>query len=145
MTANPYGGHVAERVLGADPVELVVMLYEELLHSVEEARRQLAAGDAHARARAVSHALGILAELVESVDARAGGELAGNLLRLYAFLIERLQQGNFEQRDEPLAECERVILPLVEAWRTVCRDRWSSPPAVDPAALQNAPAVSVCG
>ena len=145
MTANPYGSHVAERVLGADPVELVLMLYEELLRSVEEARRQLAAGNAHERARAVSRALEILTELVESLDARAGGELAGNLLRLYAFLIERLQQGNFEQRDEPLADCERVILPLLEAWRTVCRDRWSGLPAVDPAAVQSAPAVSICG
>lgn len=146
MTSNPYGGHVAERVHGADPVELVVMLYEELLASIGDARQHLAAGSPHERARAVSRALGIVGELAQSLNPAADTELAGRLLALYSFLIERLQQGNFEQRDQPLAECERIVRTLLEGWRGVAAQRYAAAAVLNPAPLApDMPTISVCG
>ena len=147
MTVTPYGGHAAERVLGADPLELVVILYEELLSAIQEARRRVAAGQRLERARSVSRALEILAELAQSVNPQASPELAGRLLSLYSFLTERLQQGNFEQREQPLAECEQIVRTLLEGWRGAVRQRYDAPlPEVGAGALAGElPAINVFG
>lgn len=146
MTANPYGGHQAERVLGADPLELVVILYEELLGSVLAARRELAAGRPLERARAVTRAMEIITELAQAVRPAAHVALAERLLALYAFLIDRLQQANFQQRDQPLAECELIVRTLLEAWRTASTARFDSPAPTHAHALASQPApISICG
>ncbi len=144
MTLNPYRDHLAERVLGADPVDLIVLMYEELVKSVGEARRHLAAGSPRERANAVSRAMAILAELVQAVDAKADPALAENLLRLYGFMIERLQAAHAAQQDVPLSECERVARTLLEGWRGI-RTAQPEETAPLPAAVFEAPAVSALG
>lgn len=146
MTGNPYGGHVAERVLGADPVELIVILHEELLSAVGEARRLLAAGDVAGRARAVSRGFAILAELAQSLRPEACPELAQRLLALYDFLFDRLRLGNYEQRDQPLAEAEQVVRTLLDGWRAAARPMAGPAPMIDPAALPaEAQPLRLCG
>ncbi|MEJ5369044.1 MAG: flagellar export chaperone FliS [Bryobacteraceae bacterium] len=144
MTPNPYRDHLAERVLGADPVDLIVLLYEELVKSVGDARRQLAAGEPRERAQSVSRAMAILAELVQAVDAKADPGLAENLLRLYGFMLERLQAGHATQQDLPFAECERVARTLLEGWRGI-RVSQVEGAAPLPDALVDTPAVSALG
>lgn len=148
MTANPYRDHLAERVLGADPLDLIVLLYEELLQEITAARRCLAAGDAFGRARAVSRATEIVTELVQAVDSRADAALSDNLLRLYAFLIENLQSGHATQTDAPLAHCERVAQTLLEAWQGIQTSSRASSEEPMPAATSHAqprPALSITG
>lgn len=144
MTLNPYLDHMAERVLGADPVDLIVLMYEELVKSVGEARRHLAAGEPHERARAVSRAMAVIAELVQAVDAKADPALAENLLRLYAFMIDRLQAAHAAQQELPLSECERVARTLLEGWRGIRSSQLEHAPPLPTAAL-GAPATSALG
>ncbi len=144
MTLNPYRDHLAERVLGADPVDLIVLMYEELVKSVGEARRHLAAGEPRERAAAVSRAMAILTELVQAVDAKADASLAENLLRLYGFMFDRLQAGHATQQDQPFSECERVARTLLEGWRGI-RAAQLEPAAPLPGALLEAPAISALG
>lgn len=116
ISNNPYGNHVEESVNSAHPVELVALLFESMRESIREARKALADGDISSRSRALSNSLEILAELAGSVDRQKGGELAIQLVSLYAFLAERIQQGNFLQSDAPLAEADKVLQPIAEAW-----------------------------
>ena len=113
---NPYGNHIEESVNSAHPVELVALLFESMRESIREARKALADGDIPKRSRALSNCLEILAELASSVDRQQGGALATRLVSLYAFAAERIQQGNFLQSDTPLAEADKVLQPIAEAW-----------------------------
>lgn len=142
MTGNPYRDHMAERVLGADPVELIVVLYEELVRSIGEARRHLAGGRAGERARAVSRAMEIVGELARAVDAGADAGLAGRLCQLYGFMLERLQAGHGQQVDRPFEEAERVALVLLEGWRGIRAAQVHGAPGQGHV---EAPAVSVAG
>jgi len=116
MHYDPYRDHMREAVLSADPIELVVMLYTGLRDSILRARRCLQQGDIRGRSDAVSNGLEILAELSATLDRDKGGELATNLAALYSFAAAKLQDGNFQQIDAPLADAERVIVTLLEAW-----------------------------
>lgn len=146
MTGNPYHDHLEERILGSDAMELVVLLYQELVASIRRARRCVASHDIHGRSAAVSKALEILGELAASVERGAGGELGTNLLRLYSFLASRLQEGNFLQADGPFQECEQVASTLLDGWTVIARQ----PAGARPAALSGQEGgvlrcFSVCG
>ncbi len=111
--------YLTERVLSADPLELVGLLYGGAIESVERARAGLAGGDIAARARAVSKAVEILSQLAWSLDHRPAPELSGRLAALYDYMQRRLLEGNFRQRDEPLAEVLGLLRTLGAAWQSV--------------------------
>jgi flagellar protein FliS len=114
---NPYANHLEERAYAASALELVCMLYDALMQSVDEARLCLAREDRAGRAAAISRAQLVLGELSAVLDMERGGEIARRLKPLYAYLIDRLNEANCRQSPEPLAEVKRLVAPLAEAWR----------------------------
>src|SRR5579862_2096662 len=96
--------YLESRVLSADPVELITILYEGALGAIDQARRHLAHGDIRARATAITKAVAILGELSGTLNYTAGGELSQNLAKLYDYMQRRLLEANFQQVDEPMAE-----------------------------------------
>lgn len=142
MTGNPYRDHLAERVLGADPVELVILLYEELARSIGEARRALAAADPRLRARAISRAMEIVGELARSVNPAADPQLASRLSQLYSFLLDQLHSAHAQQLDAPLANAEHVARTLLDAWQSLRAAQLHSPIPSQPS---ETPAVSLAG
>jgi flagellar protein FliS len=120
MARNPYAEHRSEEVLAAEPLELIVMLCRAAVDAVRESRRCLASGLILERSRQVSRAQEIVLELSASLNDAAAPELSRNLRQLYAFVIARLQDGNFRQADAPLAEAESILNTLFTAWSGCC-------------------------
>lgn len=111
--------YLESRILSADPIELIQILYEHAILAVVDARRQLAAGDIAARSKAVSQCIAILGELDASLNHQAGGPLSQELARLYEYMQVQLTLGNFEQKDEPFASVETVLRTLADGWKSV--------------------------
>ncbi len=111
--------YLETRILSADPVELVSILYEYATISVQDARQSLAAGDVPGRARAVTKAIAIVGELEGSLNCEQGGEIAANLGRLYPYMRSRLTHANITQKDEPLAEVEALLKTLGDGWKEI--------------------------
>jgi flagellar protein FliS len=106
-------------VLNADPVRLVSILYRAAVDAVRAARRHVAAGAIRERSRQITKANSILHELLRSLDREKGGEIAHSLNDLYAYMSTRLIEANARQIDEPLADVERLLTTLLEAWSEV--------------------------
>jgi flagellar protein FliS len=128
MWQNAHDAYLEERILSADPVELVHLLYEASITAVGDARRHLAAGDIRARARSISKACEILAELTSSLDHEQGGEISRRLAQLYGYMHRRLLEANFQQSDNPLAEVAGLLATLAEGWEAV---RWKTKPEAE--------------
>jgi len=107
------------RVLTADPMELIRMLYEHALRLVEDARFSLAHGDIAARSKSISRTIAILSELDGALDHEVGGSISRNLAELYHYMRQRLLTANFNQEDAPLAEVETLLKTLGEAWKGI--------------------------
>lgn len=101
------------------PLELVVMLYDGALRFIGQAREAIVRRDIPARHQAVSRALAIISELQSTLDMKAGGDIAPELDRLYAYVAERLTRASIDQDPGPLDEAIRVLTPLREAWATI--------------------------
>lgn len=128
--SNQYKNYFDEEVLTASPLKSVHLLYRGALDSVASARRHLKLRDIRARSRAIGKAMGIVTELSLSLNLQAGGELSRNLAELYGYIESLLIKANREQCDPPLAEAERLLGVLAEAWETCAQ------PAAVPAGRQ---------
>ena len=104
------------QVLGATRVELVRMLYRSALEATAQARRHLKNGQIRERARHITKTWEILAELIRTLDHMQGGELSRALGELYVYMQNRLIEANSAQSDEPLADVEKILTTLAEAW-----------------------------
>ena len=118
MPTNRYQDHLEDEILTADPVHLIQLLYRGALDSITSARRYLKLGDIRARSRAISKAMAIVTELSLSLNHPAGGDVSKNLDELYGYSQKLLIQANAEQSDPPLAEVERLLSTLMEAWQS---------------------------
>jgi flagellar protein FliS len=112
----PRDAYLESRVLGADPVELIHILYEHTLEQVKSARAALAAGDIAGRAQAVTKALAALGELEGSLDHNAGGSISGRLAMLYQYMRKRLVEGSVKREDKALAEVEALLRTAVQPY-----------------------------
>jgi flagellar protein FliS len=126
--------YLESRILSADPVELVAILYEHAILYTGHARECLAKRDIAGRSEKIARVIGIIGELDSSLNHSAGGEISANLARLYQYIRQRLVMANLQQQDEPLAEVERLLGTISEAWTGVARGN-DSPAPVSASAL----------
>ena len=127
--------YLETRVLSADPLELICLLYQHAIEAVRDARVHMASGEIAPRSQAITKAIGILGELNLSLDHGAGGAISSNLEQLYNYMTVRLTEANMRKQEAPLTEVESLLSTLAEAWKeTRARQSESSqPPANLPA------------
>jgi len=116
MWPNAHDAYLESRILSADPIELVNLLYQACTAAVRQAREHLASGDIAARSRSITKASEIVIELTTSLDHERGGEISQRLAQLYDYILRRLTEANFQQADAPLAEVLGLLSTLSEAW-----------------------------
>ncbi|HTS62273.1 MAG TPA: flagellar export chaperone FliS [Candidatus Acidoferrales bacterium] len=119
MWNNGHDAYLESRILAADPVELVTLLYQACRQAVRDAREHLAAGRIGDRSRAITRAHEVLTELSGSLDHERGGEISRRLAELYDYMQRRLLDANMRQNDEPLVEVLGLLNTLAEAWESV--------------------------
>jgi len=111
--------YLESRILAADPVELIQILYEHALIEVRNARAYQQEGNIAGRAKAVTKALAILGELEGSLNHKAGGSLSQNLARLYQYMRGRLLEASIRQQTAPLDEVESLLTTLDQGWSAI--------------------------
>jgi flagellar protein FliS len=128
--------YLENRILSAEPLELVNLLYEHAIANIENAIEALRSGDIAARSKAITKTVAIIGELDSSLNHEVGGEFSRNLARLYQYIRERLTAANLRQEEAPLNECRSLLATVGEAWATIARS--AAPPATAHAEPQQA-------
>ena len=146
MSSNAQDAYLETKIMSADPVELIGLLYQTGVSAVQEARRHLASGAIMERSKAITKATGVLSQLTVSLDHERGGELSRRLARLYEYMLRSLCEAHYQQRDEPLAEVLSLLATLAEGWegvRTAVKPATRPEPAAgrwNPGAMEDASA-----
>lgn len=111
---------VETRLAGADPHQLVAMLFDGYQEAVAQARGALQSGNLEAKGMAIGRAVRIVEEgLRAGLDRSTGGTLARQLDELYGYLTLRLTTANLRNDDAALQECQRLMQPLQQAWTAI--------------------------
>jgi len=117
-----YGEHyVADRALTASPLELIRMLYEGAISSIDLARQKLRSGEILERGQAVTKSVEIIRELQIALRSGPQSEMATNLSELYGYMQHRLLEAHVQKSDDALAEVLRLTQCLYDGWLGVMR------------------------
>ncbi len=100
----------------ANPLQLVVMLYEGAIQALQEAQEHLKSKRIAERVRCINRATAIISELQAALNMKDGGQIAASLNGLYAYMRQRVFAANVEQKSEPLAEVIKLLDNLRSAW-----------------------------
>jgi flagellar secretion chaperone FliS len=138
--------YLAIRIASASPIELVCLLYEGAVQSVETAIRALHSGDILSRGRAINKAIEILAELRMSLRRDVEEQYSNTLAELYGYIQHQLIRAHAEQSESLLQEASRLLRTLLEGWSGAVEKSIAVPvtassneisPAANPVAIGN--------
>jgi flagellar secretion chaperone FliS len=112
-----------QRVLQADPLELVCILYEGAIQAIRDAKAFHQRGEIMARGRSIARAQGIVMELASSLDAtkapQTDTDLTVRLGLLYDYILQQLSSAHANQQESCLDEALRLLEELFSAWQAI--------------------------
>ena len=107
------------QIMTASPMELIIMLYNDCIQSLEKAENAFNSEDPNKIEQInnyILHSQNVITELIVSLDMEKGGEIAVNLERLYDFMISNLSNANVVKIASPITEVREMMIDLREAW-----------------------------
>lgn len=107
------------RVAEASPHGLIQLLMQGGLERLAQARGAIERGQLAERGELISKAIGIVGGLREALNPEAGGELALNLDRLYAYMTERLLEANRNGDAAILDEVSGLLREVKLGWDAI--------------------------
>lgn len=111
---------VQSGVDGANPHQLIQMLFDGLLQSLNEARGAMQRGEVEAKGRLIGKSVRILDEgLKAALDPAKGGEIAANLGALYGYCVSRLTLANLRNDPSFVEEVVALIEPVAQSWTAI--------------------------
>ena len=110
---------VSSRVEGADPHELVSMLYEELLRSLDAMALAAERGDYLQRGERQARALRLISGLESGLDFQQGGEIAAGLARIYREARRLVIAGGREGDPAKVVQAREMLGGIAEAWAAI--------------------------
>lgn len=117
-----YQSYRKQQVQGATPIGLVLLTYEALTQSLVGTRDAIESGDFQARFEESTRAMRALLELVSTLDHEQGGEIAGNLGSLYAYMYSRLMQEQAGDLKGAVDEVLELVQTLREGWQGLAQN-----------------------
>jgi len=132
--ANPWKSYRQIATQTAPPGQLVLMLFDGVLLSLDRALLGFSYTDIGERNAAIHNniqrAVDIIRELNCSLDLASGGQLADTLRNLYAFFERRLIQSNLKKSRKGIDEVLPMIRQLRDAWFSMLNGENSAGPVV---------------
>ncbi|EIU1680116.1 flagellar export chaperone FliS [Pseudomonas aeruginosa] len=107
---------IEAQVSDANPHRLIQLLMQGGLERLAQARGAMEREQIPEKGILIGKAIGIIGGLREALDSERGGELAGNLDRLYEYMIARLVEANTSNDASLLDEVSALLLEVKSGW-----------------------------
>ena len=116
----------------APPGQLVLMLFDGALHSLERALAGFDRHDPREKFQTIHNnlqrAVSIIRQLDSSLNLEAGGRLAETLRNLYHYFDRRIVESNFKKQREGVDEVIVHLRKLRDAWAAMLASDGRTPP-----------------
>ncbi len=117
---NAFQKYKQQGVLTANPVELVVMLYDGCIKQIKIACISIEDKDFEQANISLQKAQLILMELINSLDLRY--PIGNDLFSLYEYMLNEIAQGNVSKDVKALADIVKLLQELRESWVTLSKN-----------------------
>lgn len=130
---QPYGAaanqYMLQQIQGSTPEHIMFLLMEGaqkfLTQAVEAIRRR----DIATRARMVNRTSSIVEEMTIRLDLEGGGELVGNLVRIFDFWLKEIFEASRRNQVERLERVLRQVADMKAAWAELDQRKGATQPA----------------
>jgi flagellar protein FliS len=121
---TPYARQYQQtQVLTSSGVQIVVLLYDGAIQSIELARQGMQTNNLKDKGRFLGRAISIVGELNSVLNYEQGGEIARSLHRLYEYMLAELLQANLRNNPRHLEGPLKCLVTLREAWQTIAQQQ----------------------
>ena len=107
------------RVDAASPHRLIQIMMERVLAKISVAGKQIAEGLIEEKGNNISDAINIIDGLQASLNHKADKRMSENFDALYAYMMRRLLEANFQNDESILEEVAGLLGELKEAWDAI--------------------------
>jgi flagellar secretion chaperone FliS len=111
---------------GANPVALVVRLYEQMIEDMRHVAIAIEQNDIQLRSNRIKHVLVVIAHLQSSLDFDRGGKVAQDLNQFYDALRQNVVWVQFHPSNRAVSQVITDLLAVREAWTEVERTEYPS-------------------
>jgi flagellar secretion chaperone FliS len=108
-------------VHGANPMQLVVRLYEQLVEDLRRVAIAIENNEIGPRTERINHAILVIGYLQSSLDFALGGKVARNLEQFYNFLRQNLVKVQFQPSKLAVQQLITDVLAVRSSWIEVER------------------------
>ncbi|MCP9473011.1 MAG: flagellar export chaperone FliS [Nitrospira sp.] len=105
------------QVMTSSRVQIVVLLYDAAIQSIELARQAIETHNIADKGRFLGRAISIVGELDCALDYERGGEIARLLHQIYEYAMAELVEANVRNDRRRLEGALRCLNVLREGWR----------------------------
>lgn len=112
---------VETAVSTANPVQLVVLLYEGVISAIASAKGEMERRNIAQKAQFLNKAIDIIEGLRNALEFSQGGDIAVSLNDLYLYMVQRLSTANLKNDPVILDEVTALLRELLGAWEVLAR------------------------
>ncbi|PID29121.1 MAG: flagellar export chaperone FliS [Candidatus Cloacimonadota bacterium] len=113
---NPYNSYKSNKVITANRVDLVVMLYDAAIKFIKEFKICLIENKFQERSKYLDDSLAIIHELKMSINPSYNKKLAGNLISIYNYVSTELTNANINNDPQNLDVLVQVLDEVRIGW-----------------------------
>jgi flagellar secretion chaperone FliS len=132
LAANPWKSYRETATLTAPPGQIVLMLYDGAIRSLERSLPGFSNSDPAESNMTIHNNLQraheIIRQLNIALNMQQGGDVAENLRRLYNYFERRIWESNVKKNPAGVGEVIRHLNVLRDAWATMLANQGSSVP-----------------
>lgn len=118
--ANPYEKYKQQNVMVANPVELIIMLYDGCIKNMKLAKIAIADGNLQDANNSLIKAQDIVTELIMSLDFKY--PIANELMNLYDFILSSLREVNASKDAGGIDPLIEMLNSLKKSWTHVLKE-----------------------
>lgn len=121
-TTNPYAQYKNTQIQTATPGQLILLLYEGGIRFCKLAKLSIEENDIMNANNYILKIQDIISELMASLDAKKGGEIASNLYSLYDYMLEKLLEANLKKNKLAVEEVQKLLEELRDSWKVAIKN-----------------------
>ncbi len=124
MLSAAINNYVENQVRNADPLDLIIMLYNKAISCLKISKKAIEEGldtpeQVKKKTENLTRATEILAYLQGCLNFEQGKEIAKNLHEIYDVLIQELVRANIENNTEIISKTVEILEDLKKAWEDI--------------------------
>jgi flagellar protein FliS len=129
---RPYQAYQTTSIKTSSQKQLIVMLYDGMNRFTNQAIKAIHEKNFESAHNNLDKTGKILLELLSTLREDKGGEIAGNLKKIYVFCYEQIVIANLKKDVAKIREVQGVLKNLSEGWKQISQKSQIAAPSATP-------------